>query len=306
MIPIYYVQIEDKNISEGNSSNTLAGLNHYFKGTKEVLVFSNHADDIKDKYALSGMKTTIYQNKNFSLIDYRCVINTLTKLINSNEKYLIVFDNSNLGNSMGCRLAALLDTPFVSDVKNICWRQDHITIDQNIEKTQVFRRIDLNKGIISLSCNGVMDHGEAAVTITDWKYEGTTVAKYIHEDNSANDLAYAKVIVAGGKGLGSSNKFKSLAILSNKLNASLAATKAVTDQGWVDKKHMIGISNLSVAPDVYYAFGISGAVQHTAGMNKSRCVVAVNTDESAPIFKLADYGIIGDANIVIKQLNELL
>ena len=69
---------------------------------------------------------------------------------------------------------------------------------------------------------------------------------------------------------------------------------------------MIGISNLSVAPDVYYAFGISGAVQHTAGMTKSKCVIAINTDEAAPIFKLANYGIVGDANQVIKQLNELL
>ena len=307
MVPIYYIQLEDKNIDEGHNSNNLAGLDSNFAGKKEVLVFSNHASEIKDKYASSGVKTTIYQNENFSVTNLPAVTNTLRKIFVDKANSLIVFDKSNLGNSLGSQLAAVLNVPFIYNAKDICCDQDHIIVNQDIGKTQALRKITLNdKAIISLSCNGVVSHSKNEVDIIDWECAETNRAAYVPEANSDNDLAYAKVIVAGGKGLGSPDKFKPLATLAQKLNASVGATKAVTDQGWIDKNRMIGISNLSVAPDVYYAFGISGAVQHTAGMTKSKCVIAVNTDEAAPIFKLANYGIVGDANQVIKQLNELL
>nr|MDF9461692.1 electron transfer flavoprotein subunit alpha/FixB family protein [Lactobacillus amylovorus] len=164
-----------------------------------------------------------------------------------------------------------------------------------------------NSAVITVLFNGIMNNVEkAAVDIEHWQLATEDKNIYIKNEDSNNDLAYAKIVVAGGKGLQNAEGFQPLQELANKLNASLAATKAVTDQGWVDKNKMVGISNLTVKPDVYYAFGIAGAVQHTAGMDKSKHVIAVNTDRSAPIFKLAQYGIIGDANQVIDGLLNLL
>ncbi|MBA1392319.1 electron transfer flavoprotein subunit alpha/FixB family protein [Lactobacillus sp. XV13L] len=307
MTPIYYIQLEDENIAEGNSVNTLAGLDGNFSGPKEVLVFSNHADQIKGKYAQSGIKTTIFNSQNYVLTDFADVLSTLRNLFADKEKYLLIFDQDNLGNSMGSRLAAQLDATFVADAQNVCQNDERLTVDKSIGETRAFRRITLGaKAVISVSCNGVLGNKKADVEVVDWSIKHETNGSYVPERNAGNDLAYAKVVVAGGKGLGSPDKFNALQALAGKLNASLGATKAVTDQGWADASRMIGISNLKIAPDVYYAFGISGAVQHTIGMNKSKCVIAVNTDRSAPIFKLADYGIVGDANLVIKQLNNLL
>jgi electron transfer flavoprotein alpha subunit len=307
MTPIYYIQIEDKNIDEGNSINTLAGLHDNFIGPKQVIVFSNHAEQIKEKYEKSGLKTTIYNNNKFELLDFNSILSTLTDLFATKDNYLITFDNSILGNSIAARLMALLDVTFVSDTQNISQKDNQIIVNKKIGKSPAFRKIALNsKAIISFSCNGVLSNKKAEVEVIDWATETESNNSYITDENSGNDLAYAKVVVAGGKGLGSPDNFKPLQALATKLNASVGATKAVTDQGWIDATKMIGISNLTVTPEVYYAFGISGAVQHTIGMKQSNCVIAVNTDKSAPIFKLADYGIVGDANLVINQLNQLL
>lgn len=306
MTPIYYIQFEDKNIDEGNSISTLAGIKNNFSGKKEAIVFSNHANEVKNKYAQSGIKTTIYQNNHYELIDFADVLSKLKELFVNKKEYLVVLDNDNLGDSFGSRLAALLGTIFVADAQKFS-EDNQVIVDKNIGETQAFRRIPLEKkAIITIACNGVLKKENSEINIIDWKIKNKENSTYIPEENSTNDLAYAKIIVAGGKGLGSAESFKPLKKLSGKLNASVGASKAVTDQGWVNSKRMIGISNLTVSPDVYYAFGISGAVQHTIGMNKSKCIVAVNTDKSAPIFKLADYGIVGDANLVIEQLNNLL
>ncbi|MDF7639906.1 electron transfer flavoprotein subunit alpha/FixB family protein [Lactobacillus sp. ESL0791] len=308
MTPIYYIQIEDKNIDEGHNTNTLAGLSSNFANPVKVLVFSNHAADIKDKYAKAGIPATIYNNEQYCLTDFKAMLATLKNIFMDKEEYFLITDDNKLGNSVGQRLAAVLETAFVPHVKKINQKPNETSVDRIINQGKVLCETPLNKkAIISVALNGLTRNGKTAdVNVVDWQVNHNAGAVYTANNNSNNDLAYAKVIVAGGKGLGAASKFDALKVLAQKLNASVGATKAVTDQGWVNSSKMIGISNLTVKPDVYYAFGISGAIQHTIGMNKAKCVVAVNTDKTAPIFKLADYGIIGDANEVIEKLIALL
>lgn len=306
MTSIYYIQVEDRNSMDGNSSNTLAGLKNNFAGEKEVLVFSNHATEITEKYAQSGVKTTIYQNDAYTIANFDAVLTKLKQIFRNKTDYLLVFDNDSLGSSLGSRIAALLDITFVADVKKIT-DTPNLTVTQDIGATSAKRVIPLAKqAVITFSCNGVAANEPAKVDVISWSLNKQTEQQYRQSKSASGDLGFAKVVVAGGKGLGSKEQFKPLTKLAQKLNASVGATKAVTDLGWLSSKRMIGISNLTVTPDVYYAFGISGAVQHTSGMNKSKRIVAVNTDPAAPIFKLANYGIVGDANKVISQLNNLL
>lgn len=306
MTSIYYIQVEDRNSMDGNSSNTLAGLKNNFAGEKEVLVFSNHATEITEKYAQSGVKTTIYQNDAYTIANFDAVLTKLKQIFRNKTDYLLVFDNDSLGSSLGSRIAALLDITFVADVKKIT-DTPNLTVTQDIGATSAKRVIPLAKqAVITFSCNGVAANEPAKVDVISWSLNKQTEQQYRQSKSASGDLGFAKVVVAGGKGLGSKEQFKPLTKLAQKLNASVGATKAVTDLGWLSSKRMIGISNLTVTPDVYYAFGISGAVQHTSGMNKSKRIVAVNTDPAAPIFKLANYGIVGDANKVISQLNDLL
>jgi electron transfer flavoprotein alpha subunit len=121
------------------------------------------------------------------------------------------------------------------------------------------------------------------------------------------DLAGAAVVVAGGRGLGSRENFELLYELAVLLgNAAVGATRAVVEAGWAPPAAQVGLTGTTVRPRVYLAFGISGASQHVAGMRQSQTIIAVNTDPKAPIFKIADLGILGDARKVLPQLIEAL
>jgi electron transfer flavoprotein alpha subunit len=119
------------------------------------------------------------------------------------------------------------------------------------------------------------------------------------------DLSQAEIIVAGGRGLASKEKFQIILDLAQALGAAVGASRPVTDGGWLPKEHQIGSSGQSVAPKLYIACGISGAIQHLVGMVNSGCIVAINKDPNAPIFSVADYGIVGDVFKVVPVLTEL-
>ena len=225
-----------------------------------------------------------------------------------------IFATSAEGRDLAPRVAGKTGAGIVTDVISVQLSGDTLTVKHpmNIGKLIATITIAGSPAIVSLRPNtySPVENAKAGrvenvAPVGDPSASRVVVKEIVSGDRGKLDLAEAPVIVAGGRGLKAAENFKLVEDLADAFgNAAVGATRAVTDDGWRPHADQIGQTGRLVSPQLYVAVGISGAVQHLAGMKTSKTIVAINKDKDAPIFKIADYGIVGDVFEIVPALTE--
>ena len=277
----------------------------------DVIVVGSESDTVINK--LKNVKLI----KKIITVDHEQYLNPIAELISPivvslADKYThIIAPASTFGKNIMPRVAVLLDVAQVSDIIKIESPDIFVRPIYAGNALATVQSTDLKK-IITIRPTSFdiasTEGGEAEVEKLEFDNQKPLTEFIDRQENKSDrpELGTARVVISGGRGLGSAENFALLDDIADKLNAAVGASRAAVDAGYISNDSQVGQTGKVVVPDLYIAVGISGAIQHLAGMKESKIIVAINKDEEAPIFNVSDYGLHGDLFDILPQLSSEL
>jgi electron transfer flavoprotein alpha subunit len=283
--------------------------------TAAVVVGASVAGHAEDAFGLGAAKVYVVENP--KLVDYssQAYAAALAGFAAAAEPTALFFAATAMGKDLAARLAARLGVALASDCTKVAAKDGTLEFTRPIYAGKAFLSLRLKSSpLLATLRPKVFPLGETAAAagetvrvdaaIPDDAGKGRVV-EVLKEESAELDVTEADVVVSGGRGLKSPEAFGLLKDLAAVLpRAAVGASRSAVDSGWIGHQHQVGQTGKTVSPDLYLAVGISGAIQHLAGISSSKVIAAVNKDPEAPIFKAADYGIVGDLFEVVPKLTE--
>ena len=307
---ILVIAEHDNSVLNPNTLNTLSAAKQ-IGGDIHLLIAGNNADSVVTQAQDIDCVNKVLVANHQALADGLAEnIAWLVKGIAEDYTHLLA-PASNFGKNFLPRVAAMLDLMQVSDIIEVISDDTFIRPIYASNALLTVQSSDAIKLItVRSTAFDAVDSSGGSASVEKLEFDQAfDRIKFISRDVTESerpDLSTARVVVSGGRGVGSKEDFALIEALAEKLNAAVGASRAAVDSGYAPNDFQVGQTGKVVAPELYLAIGISGAIQHQAGMRESKVIVAINTDEEAPIFQIADYGIVGDLFDVVPELIEAL
>jgi electron transfer flavoprotein alpha subunit len=236
----------------------------------------------------------------------------LHAVVEASKPAVLLLPATSLGRDLAPRLAARMDLGVASDVVELDWADDTLRARRPMYSGKVIGTVEVEGRPAIATCRPnafpVEETGEGSAEVSEVSWEqveprAKLVSVEVPESEELS-IAEADIIVSGGRGLKEPANFSLIRDLAHALGGAVGASRATVDAGWIDHQHQVGQTGRVVSPTLYIACGISGAIQHLAGIRSSKYIVAINKDPEAPIFRIADLGVVGDLFEVVPALTE--
>lgn len=278
-----------------------------------VLIGSKVADLAQNLSKYGAKNVTVYQSDKLSFYNSEAYSKILADAVQEHNAKIVLLGATAMGKDLAPRIAARLDAALATDCISLQWKNDDLEIIRPMYAGKVRATVKLDSEIKVVTVRPNIYLVEENTTTPEFSEKDVDpgdskaiVTEILAGARDKLDVTEADIIVSGGRGLKGPENFHLIEELAKKLGAAQGASRAVVDAGWRPYDEQVGQTGKTVSPSLYIAVGISGAIQHLAGMSSSKYIVAINKDPEAPIFKIADYGIVGDAfEVVPKLIDEL-